>query len=205
VLDAEGRDPKRTFVPFAPPILVCGDVVLSHTAFILYWLAPRVGLAPGDEAGRNAAHQLQLTITDFLAETHDVHHPIAVRLYYEDQKAEASRRSGHFTRERMPKFLGYFERLLERNERAGAGPHIMGDEFTYLDTSLFQVMAGLRYAFPNNLERLKHTVPRLNALVDRVAARPGIAAYLASPRRIPFNQHGLFRSYPELDPTGDAA
>lgn len=202
VLDAEGVG-DRPFSPFAPPILVCGEHVISHTAFILHWLGPRLGLAPPDETGRNIAHQLQLTITDFLAETHDVHHPIAVRLYYEEQKIEASRRSWHFTRERMPKFLGYFERVLERAERNG-GENALGKTFTYVDTSLFQVMVGLRYAFPNTLARLEPTLPRLSALEKRVAARPRIAAYLASPRRISFNQHGLFRSYPELDPANES-
>ena len=37
------------------------------------------------------------------------------------------------------------------------------------------------------------------ALRDRVAKRPRIAAYLASERRIPFSQWGIYRYFKELD------
>jgi glutathione S-transferase len=182
--------------PFAPPILRHGELVIWQSANILQWLAPRLGLVPDDEASRLAAHGLQLTIADFASEAHDVHHPIAVSLYYEDQKPESKRRAGHFTGERMPKFLGYFERVLER---AGGEPHAVGPGFSYVDLSLFQVMAGLEYAFPGALGRLRPKLPLLTRLHAAVAARPRIAAYLASPRRLAFNEHGLFRRYPELD------
>jgi glutathione S-transferase len=64
---------------------------------------------------------------------------------------------------------------------------------------LFQIVAGMRYAFPNAMGRLEKKIPRVVALHDRVAARPRIAAYLASKRRIPFNDIGIYRRYPELD------
>jgi glutathione S-transferase len=182
--------------PFAPPILKHGDLVLWQTANILHWLAPRLGLVPEDEASRLTAHGLQLTLMDFAAESHDVHHPIHVGLYYEDQKPEAKRRAGHHIAERMPKFLGYFERVLAHN---GGEPHAVGSGFSYVDLSLFQLMAGLTYAFPNSLEKLRPTIPLLTRLHQAVAARPRIAEYLASPRRLAFNKHGLFRHYPELD------
>ena len=131
-------------------------------------------------------------------ETHDVHHPIAGSLYYEDQKPEAARRASDFTRERMPKFLGYFEQVLARNRcRTGWA---VGDALSYVDLSLFQLVAGLRYAFPNAMARLEPSLPRLVDLHARVAARPNVAAYLASPRRLPFSESGIFRHYPELDP-----
>jgi glutathione S-transferase len=183
--------------PFAPPFLKAGRLLIAQTANILFFLGPRLELAPHNEADRLWAHQLQLTIADCVAEAHDVHHPIASSLYYEDQKPEALRRARHFTRERIPKFLDYFEQVLARNPR-GAGCSV-GARFTYVDLSLFQVMAGLRYAFPRALRRCEKKAPHVAALAERVASRPRLAAYLSSPRRLPFNEQGIFRRYPELD------
>jgi glutathione S-transferase len=185
--------------PFAPPILVMGKLVVAQTANILHVIAPRLGLVPKDDATRIGAHELQLTITDFLAEVHDTHHPIATGLYYEDQKKEAHAYAKHFLAERLPKFLGYFESVLAANTKS-KGRHAVGRASSYVDLSLFQVMVGLAYAFPKALDRVEKDIPLLLALRDRVAARPGIAAYLISPRRIPFNEDGIFRHYPELDP-----
>jgi glutathione S-transferase len=183
---------------FAPPILKSGDLLISQTANILAYLAARHGLVPDDDASRLHAHQLQLTMADFAVEIHDVHHPIAGSLYYEEQKPESKRRAAVLHRERLPKFLGYFERILERNEN-GRGLHLIGSGPTYVDLSMFQILTGLSYAFPKAMARLAPTIPRLVSLRERVAARPRIAAYLASERRIPYNLHGLFRHYPELD------
>lgn len=183
--------------PFAPPFLKAGDLLIAQTASILLYLGPRLGLVPKAEASRLWAHQLQLTIADFLAEIHDVHHPIAGSLYYHQQKREARRRAGYFAGERVPKFLGYFERTLASN--ANGKGYVLGRAFSYVDLSLFQLMAGLRYAFPNTMKRLHPKYPGLANLHDRVAARPNIAAYLVSRRRLPFNEDDLFRHYPELD------
>jgi glutathione S-transferase len=180
--------------PFAPPILLAGDIVLAQSAAILMFLAPRLGLVPEAEAARLAAHQVQLTIADFCDEVHDVHHPIAASLYYEDQKVEAQRRAGHFVKDRMPKYLGWLEDVAHRG-----GGHPVGGVHTYVDLSIFQVLSGLSYAFPNALAGLAPSLPTLSSISDEVARRPRLAAYLASPRRLPFNRHGLFRSYPELD------
>ena len=188
----EGRSLVRA--PFAPPFLRAGKLVIAQTANILLWLAPRHGLVPRGEAARVWAHQLQLTLADWLVEAHDTHHPVGASFYYEDQKPESARRAAHFTATRLPKFLAYFERLLGREKG-----WILGRTFSYVDLSLFQMVAGLRYAFPRAMARLEPKHPRLVALHDRIAARPRIAAYLASERRIPFNQHGIFRHYPELD------
>jgi glutathione S-transferase len=182
--------------PFAPPVLKHGALVLAQVANILHYLGPKLGLAPTDEAGSQHALQLQLTISDLVAEAHDTHHPLSNALYYEDQKDAARKRSVIFVSQRMPKFLGYFERTLARN---GAGEHLVGDATSYVDLSLFQVVEGLRYAFPRAMAAVEPTVPMVVALRDRVAARPGIAAYLISPRRLAFNQNGIFRRYPELD------
>ena len=182
-------------LPFAPPFLKAGKLVIAQTANILLWLAPRHGLAPKGEAARLWAHQLQLTIADWLVEAHDAHHPIGGAFYYEDQKPESKRRAAHFTAERLPKFLGYFERVLAREK----GDWLLGKAFSYADLSLFQMIAGLRYAFPRATQRLEAKYPRQVALHDRVASRPRIAAYLASKRRVDFNQHDIFRHYPELD------
>ena len=181
--------------PFAPPFLKAGKLLIAQSAIILLYLGGRHGLAPKDEAGRFWVHQCQLTLTDFLVEVHDTHHPIASGLYYEDQKTEAKRRAADFRERRLPKFLDYFEELLTHNSRGG----LAGTKLCYADLSLFQVVEGLTYAFPKTMARTKPRYPRLHALHDRVAARPRIAAYLGSKRRIPFNTQGVFRHYPELD------
>ncbi len=189
----EGKSDRR--LPFAPPFLKAGKLVIAQTANILFWLAPRHGLAPEGEPARIWVHQLQLTIADWLVEVHDAHHPIGGAFYYEDQKPESKRRAAHFTAARLPKFLGYFERVVEREK----GGWLLGKAFSYADLSLFQMIAGLRYAFPRAMGRLEPEYPRSVALHEKVAARPRIAAYLESKRRIAFNQHGIFRHYPELD------
>jgi glutathione S-transferase len=183
--------------PFAPPFLKHGDLIIGQTANILLYLGTRLGLAPRAEARKLWTHQLQLTITDFVQEIHDVHHPIAGALYYEDQKPAANKRARDFRNGRLPKFLGYFETVLARNPKGGA--HLVGNRLTYADLSLFHVVAGLRYAFPRASSRVEQECPRVVALHDRVAARPRIKAYLKSKRRQPFSEHGLFRHYPELD------
>jgi glutathione S-transferase len=181
--------------PFAPPFLRAGNLLVGQTANILLFLGARHGLAPRTEAGRLWTHQLQLTITDIVQEVHDTHHPIASGLYYEDQRKEARQRAADFVKARAPKYLSYFERVLERS----AGNYLAGARLTYADLSLFQLIAGLRYAFPRATARLERRLPLAIALHDRIASRPRIAAYLASPRRIAFNEDGIFRHYRELD------
>jgi glutathione S-transferase len=184
--------------PFAVPALRHGARVVAHTAAILDYVGPRIGVVPDDEDSRLRAHQLQLTITDFASESHDVHHPIASALYYEDQKAESLRRAPFLLKERIPKFFRYFDRALDSNPNGG-GKYLVDKATSYPDLSLFHVMAGLRYAFPRAMTRIEPKFSRLVALHDRVANEPRIAAYLASDRRQAFNQHDLFRHYPELD------
>jgi glutathione S-transferase len=191
LLEARGA----SVAPFAPPILKHGDLVLAQTANVCAYLGERHGLVGDTDPARRHALQLQLTIADLAAEVHDTHHPVGSGLYYEEQKVEARRRTGMFLKERLPKYLGYFERQVE----LGGGPWLMGSTRTYVDLSLFQVLEGLAYAFPRGAAAVTASTPRLVALRDRVAALPKVSAYLASPRRIPFNEHGLFRRYPELD------
>jgi glutathione S-transferase len=182
--------------PFAPPVLRHASLVIAQVANILHYVAPKIGLAPKDEAGQHRALQLQLTVADLVSEVHDTHHPVGTGLYYEDQKPEARRRAASFVSQRLVKFLGYFEGAIERN---GAGGQLVGDAVSYVDLSLFQVVEGLRYAFPRAMAAVEPKAPRVVALHDRVAERAGVAAYLASPRRIAFNESGIFRRYPELD------
>jgi glutathione S-transferase len=184
-------------IPFAPPFLKDGDLILSHVANILMYLGPTLGLAPRDEAQRHELNSLQLTITDLVAEVHDTHHPIATSKYYEEQKEEAKARSAEFIDNRIPKYLGYFERVLQQNPHGPA--HVFGNGLTYVDLSLFQVYEGLRYAFPRATAHLADRYPHLAALHAAVMKRPNIARYLQSDRRIPFNEDGIFRHYPELD------
>jgi glutathione S-transferase len=181
--------------PFAPPFLRAGKLMIGQTANILLYLGAHEGLAPKAEAGRLWAHQLQLTIADFVVQAHDTHHPIGAALYYEEQKKEAKRYAEDFRKSRAPKFLGYFEKVAAKS----GGPFLLGRRLTYPDLSLFQIVDGLRYAFPRMMKRLEKKVPRVVEVHARVAKRPRIAAYLASERRIPFNQMGIFRHYPELD------
>jgi glutathione S-transferase len=183
--------------PFAPPFLIAGREVIGQTANILLYLGARLGLAPRDEAGRLWTHQLQLTIADWLVEVHDTHHPIASSLYYDDQRPAARRRAKAFVDERMPKFLDYFEKVLARN--AAPGPWLVGRKATYADLSLAQMVAGLRYAFPRASARLVPLHPRVMAVHDAVFARPAITRYVASKRRLAFNDDGIFRHYPALD------
>jgi glutathione S-transferase len=180
------RSPEENRRVFAPPYLKAGKRVISQTANILHYLGPRLRLAPKSEPERLRLHGLQLTIADWLVEVHDTHHPIASSLYYEEQKREARRRTGIFLAERLPKFMRYFERAVD-------------ERFSYVHLSLFQMVEGLRYAFPNAMEKIQRRYSRLMAIHNRVSRRPRIAAYLASGRRIPFNQYGIFRRYPELD------
>jgi glutathione S-transferase len=183
--------------PFAAPFLKDGNVVVAQTAAILLYLGPRLGLAPSDEADRLWAHQIQLTIADLVGEAHDTHHPLDPMLYYEDQKPEALRRAAPFRRARIPKYLGWLETVIAANP-SGSG-WLVGTDLTYADLSAFQAVEGLTYAFPRATARTMQAASRLAALVERVRSLPNIRAYLASPRRIPFNEEGIFRRYPELD------
>jgi glutathione S-transferase len=180
---------------YAPPILVHGELVLAQSAAICAYLGERHGLAPSAPGKRMQALQLQLTIADVADEAHNTHHPISAALYYEDQKDAAREASRNFLEQRLPRFLDYFARVLERN----GGEWLMGDELTYPDLSLFQLLEGLAFAFPKGFARVAESKPSLLGLRERVAKRPRVAAYLASERRLPFNEHGVFRHYPELD------
>ena len=186
---------KEKRPPFAPPFLKAGRLVIAQAAEILFYLGPKLKLAPRAEADRLWLHQLQLTVTDFVKEIHDTHHPLGGEFYYEDAKPEAKRFTENFLAERAPKYLGYFDTVIKKS----GGPYLLGRRVSYGDLSLFQLIEGLRYAFPKAMKRIERDVPRVVAVHDKVAERPGIKKYLASPRRIPFNESGIFRRYPELD------
>jgi glutathione S-transferase len=181
--------------PYAPPFLVHGDLVLAQTAAICAYLGERHALAPADPNQRFQTLQLQLTIADVVDEAHNTHHPVSALLYYEDQKDAAAEAAKQFLDQRLPRFLSYFERVLERN----GGQWLIGEALSYADLSLFQLLEGLDYAFPQGLVKVTQSTPLLLALRSRVAGLPRIAAYLASSRRLPFNEYGIFRHYPELD------
>ena len=191
----DGPDVARP--PFAPPFLKAGRRLIGQTANILLFLGPRLGLAPRGADGRVWTHQLQLTLADFVVEIHDTHHPIGGGLDYEQQKAAARRRSREFLAQRLPKFLGYFERVIERNP--DSDKWLAGKQLSYADLSMAQVIAGLRYAFPLASRTELRSCPRLRALHDAVFARPRIKRYVASGRRLAFNNDGIFRHYAELD------
>jgi glutathione S-transferase len=183
--------------PFAAPFLKDGNLIIGQTANILLYLGPRLGLSSADEIKRLWVHQIQLTIADLVGETHDTHHPISGELYYEEQKPEATRRAGYFRKERIPKYFAWFEHILARNPE---GPGLLtGSTVTYADLSLFQLVEGLNYAFPRRMSQVLAGAPRVAFLHHAIAQRPRLRAYLESNRRIPFNQQGIFRHYPELD------
>jgi glutathione S-transferase len=184
-------------IPFAPPFLKDGELIVPHVANILQYLGPKLGLAPKDEGLRYVAHGLQLTIADMVTEVHDTHHPLASELYYEDQKDAAKIRAKDFIENRVPKFIGYFERVLGQNPHGDK--RMVGNATTYVDLSMFQLVDGLHYAFPHAMKKFGKHYPRVAALHDAVLERPNIAAYVDSERRIPFNESGIFRHYPELD------
>jgi glutathione S-transferase len=181
--------------PFAPPFLKAGSLLIGQTANILLHLGSRHGLAPKTEAGRLWVHQLQLTIADLVLEIHDTHHPLGPSLYYEEQRAPAKKRTEEFWKTRVPKYLGYFEQILA----GSGGAYLTGRRACYVDLSLFQIVEGLRYAFPRRMKAFERRIPGLLALHDRVAERPKIKAYLSSERRIAFNEDGIFRRYKALD------
>ena len=194
------EDEATTTPSFAPPFLRDGDVIVGQTAAILFYLGPKLKLAPADERARLWCHQIQLTIADAVVEAHDTHHPLGGGRYYEEQKAESKRRAGEFRADRMPKFLRWFETILDRNPQGDT--QLVGGDVTYADLSLFQFLEGLDYAFPNRLAAIGGDYPKVMALRERVRERPNISRYLHSPRRLAFNQYGIFRHYPELDAAG---
>ena len=191
------RDKRPGLSPFAPPFIRVDGELIAQTANILHFLGPRLGLVPKNDTRQTEALQLMLTIADFALEAHDTHHPLGPTLYYEDQKSESKRRSAEFIKERIPKFLGYFERALSHS--GGKKKYMLGSSLSYVDLGIFQLMSGLDYAFPKAMARIAPQIGGLRELSARVSERPRIAQYLASNRRIPFNESGLFRRYPELD------
>lgn len=191
-------DPAQVAHPsYAPPVLKAGGLLIGQTTNILLFLGARHGLAPRAEAGRLWANELQLTIADVVTEAHDAHHPLSTNMYYEDQKKAAKVRSADFIAQRIPGFMDYFEQVLQNNP--GRGNYLVGSRLSYVDLSMFQLLEGLHYAYPKAMARLAPSWPGLAALREMVAQRPNIAAYLGSRRRIPFNEDGIFRHYPELD------
>lgn len=191
------KSKSEPHIPFAPPFLKDGDLIVPHVANILMYLGPKLNLAPKDDGLRHVAHGLQLTIADFVAEVHDTHHPLATDLYYEDQKDAAKTRTQNFLDKRVPKFISYFERVLKQNPHGAT--QMIGDTISYVDLSIFQIVEGLRYAFPRAMTTFGKHYPHVLELHDAVLQRPNIAAYVDSERRIPFNESGIFRHYPELD------
>ena len=192
--DWNAGDPAKP--SFAPPFLTDGEVTVGQVAAILFYLGPKLGLVPDDETERLWIHQIQLTIADLVVEAHDSHHPLGPGAYYEDMKEEAKTRAHAFRTSRIPKFLDWFDEVIEKNDAAGGW--LAGERLTYADLSLFHTVEGLRHAFPNTMNALEEDYPRVMKLAEEVRARPKIAAYLESERRQPFS-NGIFRHYPELD------
>jgi len=199
---SEGSNPPV----FAPPALrVAGagkdarSLVIHQTPTILLYLGPRLGLVPGDEVGRLYVSQLTLTALDLNNEVHDTHHPIASSKYYEDQKEESLLKSQDLRGNRIPKYFSHFERTLKGNHEDGKGRYLVGGKLTYADLTVWQVLDGLFFAFPKELQARKGEFPDLlETFYGSVKEEGGIKEYLSSSRRLPYSQ-GVFRHYPELD------
>ena len=191
------EDESVTRPPFACPVLVDGPLVIGQSAAILMYLGPRLKLVGASAADRLWTHQIQLTIADAVTEAHNTHHPVGVSLYYEDQKQEAARAAKEFRTERIPKFLGWLEAVLARNPKGDK--HLVGARLSYVDLSLFQLVEGLLYAFPQATQHTLKKTSRVVALHERVANHHCLGDYLRSERRLAFNEDGIFRHYPELD------
>lgn len=189
--------------PLAPPVLKHGDLTISQTPNILMYLGPRLGLVPAHDSDADGIYHvnaLTLTALDGLSnEAHDTHHPISTGKYYEDQKDEAKAKSIDYLNVRIPKFLGYFERVLH-GEASGGGEFLYGGKLTYADLVLFHTLDGVSYAFPKHMAKVKKSgkYDVVFALYDRVKARPNIAKYLESDRRQKYGM-GIYRHYEELD------
>ncbi|KAH7124233.1 glutathione transferase [Dactylonectria macrodidyma] len=189
--------------PFAPPILKHGNLLIHQLPNILQYLSTRLGLAPTYDDENNGifhVNQLALTALDGLSnEAHDVHHPISVDFYYEDQKEAAKKRAENYIDSRLPKFIGYFERVL-KGEASGEGPWLYGGALSYADLVLFQCIDGLKFAFPKALAKMEESkeYEGVFKLYGAVKERPRIKEYLASDRRLKYG-NGLWRHYPELD------
>ena len=199
-LQAAMADRHNPHPPFAPPFLKDGSFVVGQTAAILQYLAPTLKLVGRSEQSRVWTHQIQLTVADAVAEAHDTHHPVDTGSVYEDQKPEALRCAQAFCTQRMPKYLRWFESILQRNP-AGQR-YLVGGKLSYADLSLFQLIEGLLYAFPQATRHTLAATPGIVQLGARVAGLPRVAAYLRSERRIAFNEQGIFRHYAELDSAG---
>ena len=189
--------------PLAPPILKHGEYTISQTPNILLYLGTKLGLAPTteeDPVGIYHVNELTLTALDGLSnEPHDVHHPIAVAEYYENQKEEAAKKAKDYRENRLPKFFEYFERVLSGDASKG-GEYLYGGQLTYADLVLFQTVDGVSFAFPRRVGSLKKSgdYDKVFALYDRVKALEKIKAYLESDRSQEYSM-GIYRHYPELD------
>ncbi|PVI01983.1 glutathione S-transferase protein-like protein [Periconia macrospinosa] len=190
---------------FAPPALkVPGEgkegkaLVIYQTPSILAYLGDKLDLAGSDEAEKHWILSHALTALDLNNEAHDTHHPIAVQLYYEDQKDESLRKAKFFRESRLPKFFGYFERVLKANEE-GKGKYLVGAKLSFADTTVWQVLDGLKFAFPKELAAIEKDYPTLfETFYNGIKEEGGLKEYLASDRRLPYSE-GIFRHYPELD------
>ena len=202
-IEAKNTGDEHNPPPLAPPILKHGDLKISQTPNILMYLGPQLGLVPSQDTNPDGiwhVNSLTLTALDGLSnEAHDTHHPVAVDLFYEEQKEVAKQKSAYYIQDRVPKFLGYFERVL-RGKASGGGEWLYGGQLTYADLVLFQTIDGVSFAFPKCIAQLRGSgeYEAVFALYERVKARPKVKAYLESDRRQKYSE-GIYRHYPELD------
>ncbi|QIW96113.1 hypothetical protein AMS68_001631 [Peltaster fructicola] len=174
-------------------------LILAQTPNILFYLGEKLGLVSTAEADKYHTYQLVLTALDLNNEIHDSHHPIAPSAYYEDQSAEALKKAADVRNARLPKFFSYFERSLQHNHTNGGGKFLIGGRLSIADTTVWQVLDGAYFAFPNEMAARKAEYPELlDTFYNSVKQEPHLKQYLASGRRRAYGM-GVFRHYPELD------
>ncbi|KAK4058824.1 hypothetical protein OIO90_000270 [Microbotryomycetes sp. JL221] len=201
-------DHDKNPLPFAVPVLRHNDVVISQVPNIVLYLSSRLPPIDLDGESTNTAqtpaplhdlstfHWLEqlMTILDMNNEVHETHHPIDIRLYYEDQKAEAQKRAQAFREARIPKFLGNFENNIKKHTSG-----FLNEKVSPADLALFHMVEGILFAFPERINQVKSEFPHVFKLRDTIKSSRRIQAYINSGRRIPFNNYGIFRHYTELD------
>jgi len=182
---------------FAPPMLVDDGLQaprrIAQTSAILQYVDDTYGPWGDRAVDRYDKLQVMLTLMDVVSEAHDTHHPLDVGSAYEAQAEAAKARAAAFQQTRIPRWIAHFERIAT----AGDGEGLLGGR-SFVDLALAHTLAGLAYAFPAATAAAREEAPTLTRIAAAAFAEPAVAAYLASERRLPFGQTGIFRFYPEL-------
>lgn len=175
------------FPAFAPPVITRGDFKLSQTPVICEYLGKHFNLYPASDTDVWHARQINLTIHDFQADGRNVFHAKQFTASYFGQEAETQGHIDWFRKERLPRWLLYFEKLLQANDNGRS--FVIGDKLTYVDLGLLQVLRNAANQFSD--EWIKMDIPLIKAFKQRMEARPNLAAYFKSDRCQPFEGNSM--------------